>query len=79
MGVKSKRWYGFHVNIPLIYIPFLIGMMLLKYYSRKLFNRIRNVASPNITLLIQNQPQGERIVDSELSGSRPRILRSRSF
>ena len=52
-----KEWYGSYINIPVVYIPFMIAMIILKYYSRKIMNRFRR--SPNITLLIQGQYQAD--------------------
>ena len=75
-----KEWYGSYINIPVVYIPFMIAMIILKYYSRKIMNRFRR--SPNITLLIQGQYPADDWEDD--SGSflneppRP-ITRSQSF
>ena len=78
--LSFKEWYGSYINIPIIYLPFLIGMMILKYYSRKIMSRFRR--SPNITLLIQGQYPTEEWGDNSPSflhePPRP-ITRSQSY
>lgn len=77
--MNLKEWYGFHINIPLVYLPFIVVMLFLKYYSRKIFNRIRRATSPNITLLIQNNSSEGIPLGMETTDERPILQRSQSY